>query len=797
MAEKKKAQKKRFNENLMELVYKDDGAVISLNNGFGDEKKTVEFSIGKGGKRYCKTCKNNFPYKSAFIAHLQCEEHLGAIKCNLCAKQEFDSYKALKVHYDAKHGKYVDKDSISANGKPIGAAIVKKTGETFGLKDVSMDSFEDLEVTQRNVILGDSFGKNEGKTIYTGFSAVKILNNENLLLKPLCRLLILKKNNEFTDVEWIRMKTEGMKPYGKVNPLAQSISFFGRYCKLICDVNGISFDDLTWRSLIERTHIDSFCAFYGSYLKRAPHTIILQLGYLKKWIKVLKTEPEVMEKFAVQVNCFLAHVELCTLEWTKRNDGVVASKGFHDWEVALEKGGILADSETKALFKFLNINFIQIKEVFDTCEISDFSHEKMGKAQYSKWKKWAIFAQSICYHLIAFGFYGQRSQINVNLQIDGWVHDKSLDCLIYLPKTEKVTRTGQGIYLPIWCGPVYLVQTKLIRIILLARGKYCNNDAVRNMWIAPRGGLFNSGSKTKMTHFFKDWYSPTIAVSESRTYRRTFFTKFINENQDFIAKTDSFALVCANFTAYVASHTNTDHNMMVRHYNQVANTEASKIIQDGYLKKNVGDVDADFPALNAEELLQCEFTNYDPAHLPNSRVYVLYDFEKDVFNSYFDEKLLLSTKKSDSVFFKLVKDKAPVMKKKLPFITKKTVKSYMNDDADDDTMVDDANDESMVILSSGDEQILEDIINLSSDSSNEKKNEYSEEILSSNEAYTSEEEMNLTVIEEDEDSTMPPIEMFYDYRASYPVEYAQFLPTFKIDFSCREKTYQSQFNTHN
>ena len=82
-----------------------------------------------------------------------------------------------------------------------------------------------------------------------------------------------------------------------------------------------------------------------------------------------------------------------------------------------------------------------------------------------------------------------------------------------------------------------------------------------------------------MIHYFKTCYSPSIAVSESRTYRRTFFTKFINQNTDFIAKTKSYELVTANYTAYVAARTNTNQSMMMRHYNQIANTAGSKVIQ--------------------------------------------------------------------------------------------------------------------------------------------------------------------------------------------------------------------------
>ena len=70
-------------------------------------------------------------------------------------------------------------------------------------------------------------------------------------------------------------------------------------------------------------------------------------------------------------------------------------------------------------------------------------------------------AQRICYQL--FAFYGQRAQITVNLSADSkpWVYDSTQDSLIYLLTSIKVSRAEHGVYLPIWCGPLFFVQTKL------------------------------------------------------------------------------------------------------------------------------------------------------------------------------------------------------------------------------------------------------------------------------------------------------------------------------------------------
>ena len=303
---------------------------------------------------------------------------------------------------------------------------------------------------------------------------------------------------------------------------------------------------------------------------------------------------------------------------------------------------------------------MKIREILTQVELNDLFKMIRSKENGIEVARWLMAAQGICFHLVAFSLYGQRSQINVNLNINGFQYDQDRDMLLYFPTREKVPRKGMGIVMPSWVLPVLYVQIEIIRkiiitdtvfndyvkddetvgeqssdddsstssseeLVLRVRRKDFDDDSsdddssddkpkrpteggndtrqVENdeeeddfignnelnptsgvttvdecnpphfqVWVSHTGNRMSQGLRSKFMTFFQSCFNGTISLSESRTHRRSIFTKWVRGQLDHLPESSN-----GDFATRLERLFNCSTNVMVNYY---ARLDADQDITD-------------------------------------------------------------------------------------------------------------------------------------------------------------------------------------------------------------------------
>jgi hypothetical protein len=318
-----------------------------------------------------------------------------------------------------------------------------------------------------------------------------------------------------------------------------------------------------------------------------------------------------------------------------------------DWQGHLEKGGLMFDEEMIALFHLLKLNFRNISEIFKDDPIFE---------RNSHFYKVCRFCQGVLYHLMAIALYGQRSQINENLRIDSFTFDSSLNMLFYYPRYEKVTRRSEGIPVMKWGVAVIFIQSK-IRKFLMEKVSSINDDNRNNLWISPKVMGVSGGYKYQLIRFFQSFYNSELFISESRTYRRTLFTKFVNAELDFMIDQD-FQIFSRNLEMQFNVH----QKVMLNCYNQRNPVEAYKKVQDDYMVKYIDPDNANSMVQFAEELLLKNSTDIvinDSQEEPKNRMYVIV---QDGHFQWYKSKELMKTVAENEMIFVYIANNSPQVK---------------------------------------------------------------------------------------------------------------------------------------
>ena len=283
------------------------------------------------------------------------------------------------------------------------------------------------------------------------------------------------------------------------------------------------------------------------------------------------------------------------------------------WTTQLEAGGILSDEETQSLVFFLTINFKKLFEIFQKLDV-----EQVRLSNRKELLSFAFFSQAICYHLMAIALYGQRTQINENLTKDRFKFDPQTKILQYFPTFEKVARKTDGIVVMNWGLTVIYCVIKFIRPIICGTSDVSHNF----LWVRKNGLPLSNSSKSKLIRFFSACYNDSIAVSESRTYRRTMFTKFINGELDDIMKA-----MDENFTAFsrnLETQFNVSAGVMANFYNRVSPVSTFNSFNEQYGSAFLhdGGLDVNDEIINAANELP-EIRIVSKQSLPTKRKYIL------------------------------------------------------------------------------------------------------------------------------------------------------------------------------
>jgi hypothetical protein len=410
--------------------------------------------------------------------------------------------------------------------------------------------------------------------------------------------LVEKNSIRLTTEEKYTFMEKFQLPKNRIPKYSTSISLFSRYASFIEQYFDIKLVDITLHEMLNQQYWFKFFNFAKTKLKLEDKTLQNNCDDILSFTDYLTSVSDFHTSNLSKISAFIFFCRTlrksfnigATRDCTPNLAEGLNVKNFK-FATQLEAGGLLTDSEMPALFKFLLIHLVELKKILTSTSVDDLKNNP-------KYPQICFFSQGIFYHTMAVALYGQRSQINEGIIINRFSYNSSSKVLTYFPTIEKVFRKGDGIVIPNWALLILYLHLQFIRPFLL------NSQTEHfKMWVTKKGAPITGSLKTQMINFFSNYYNCDLKISESRSYRRNIFTKYVNGELDCIM--EDLGADVQSFARALEIKFNVSQNVMYHNYNRRLPEESqvkfSNIFFDKFISKEtieVGDVQDSIPMLN-------------------------------------------------------------------------------------------------------------------------------------------------------------------------------------------------------
>ena len=625
-----------------------------------NKKKIKPVVVKKLGAQH--TCnahpKKPFTKKKYFERHLLTEHFGGRFQCKHC-KYKCSRWEDLRKHCLKVHS-YISFLSGRGSKRDKVEKITTKKSKKNTTSDVR---FKKRKLSIMNAISFDEIPirilKKHEKSIWSHENRKRqpSFKQDDIIQIPelhsFLQELLIAESGTLNAEEIKRFELKGIIPEGKCPQLRVVSSTLGRYLKFISLKYSIALDDLSVLDIINSNKLHTWILFLRQKLERCEKTIGNNVGHLVLFCQFLLQDSKFSRRYGPELNSFLAAAKTIG-KFNRRNITIShllhsTQEGRSQYDVELEKGGILADDEIKALFKWLNLNFNKI-----AIDLINSFGEYVSPIQYIYAKhhgylplslvKYLIYAQGICYHLFAFALLGQRAQINTRLLVRrfGYYKDNDRQIFFYSPESEKVQRKDFGIVMLPWIMKVFYIQALYIRPVLKMLKGIDKNDP--HLWI----GM----TRIFQLRFFQPIYNNDLTISESRTWRRTIFTKFISRNLDF-STSPKLAQLDSMISTFMEAKYNVSHGIMCMYYNRQQPWDIHIAMQEVIQEQVIGQVEID--SIDSQQLLDLieegALQVVQSNKYPKSRGYIIINQQNTSFSCFTKGGQATEVTFEDSIMF--------------------------------------------------------------------------------------------------------------------------------------------------